>query len=151
MRNSKLWISALILLVIGLHALPVISYQGVRQTRWPFLTWAMYARSYPPGPIQTLDRSLIGTRATGGEEEVTPGLVGLSRPAFRNTYVNPLFEGDSAVARELMERINRGREDPFVAIRTSGKRFTLADEGVLEEALPVFTYRSPGSTPGEGS
>lgn len=143
MRNSKLWISTLILLVLGLHALPVISYQGHRQTRWPFLAWAMYARSYPPGPIQTMDRTLVGTTGSRAEEEVTNRLVGLPWPAFRNAYVNPLFDGDTAVARELMERVNRGREDPFVEIRTSGRRYTLVEDSVVTEDLPVFTYRSP--------
>ena len=151
MRDSKLWISALILLVLGLHAIPVISYQGHRQTRWPFLAWAMYARSWPPGPIQTMDRALVGRTAAGTEEEVTAWLAGLPRPAFRNAYVNPLFEGDSVLARELMERVNRGRDDPFVEIRTSGQRYTLADDGVVTEDLPVFTYRSSRPGRGEGS
>ena len=146
MRNSKLWISALILLVLGLHAIPVISYQGHRQTRWPFLAWAMYARSFPPGPIQTLDRTLLGRTAGGAEEEVTAGLAGLPRPPFRDAYITPLFDGDSAVARELLERLNRERDDPFVEIRTSGQRYTIADDGVVREELPVFTYRSPRST-----
>jgi hypothetical protein len=143
MRDSKLWISALILVVLGLHAIPVISYQGHRQTRWPFLAWAMYARSFPPGPIETMDRTLVGTTAAGSAEEVTASLVGLPRPAFRNMYINPLFEGDSARARELLARINQGRNDPILEIRTSGKRYSLTDDGVLEEDLPVFTFRSP--------
>jgi hypothetical protein len=150
MRNSKVWVSALILLVLGLHVLPVVSYQGHRQTRWPFLAWAMYARSYPPGRIQTMDRSLIGTTASGAKEEVTPWLVGLSRPAFRNAYVNPLFEGDSTTGRELLARINQNREDPFVEIHTTGKRYSIADSGILTEDLPVYTFRAP-ATSGEGS
>jgi hypothetical protein len=151
MRNPKVWISGLILLVLGLHALPVISYQGLRQTRWPFLTWAMYAKSFPPGPIETMDRSLIGTTASGADEEVTPWLVGLSRPAFRNAYVNPLFKGDSVVARELLSRINRNRADRFMEIRTVGKRYSVTDSGILTEHLPVFTFRAPAALPGEGS
>jgi hypothetical protein len=143
MRNSKVWVTGLILMVLGLHALPVVSYQGHHQTRWPFLAWAMYARSYPPGPIQTMDRSLIGTTAGGAEEDVTPWLVGLSRPAFRNAYVNPLFEGDSTAARELLARINRNREDPFVQIHTRGKRYSITDNGILTEDLPVYTFRAP--------
>jgi hypothetical protein len=150
MRDSKVWISGLILVVLGLHALPVVSYQGHRQTRWPFLAWAMYARSFPPGPIETMDRSLTGTTASGTEEEVTAWLVGLSRPAFRNAYMNPLFEGDSTVARELLGRINRNREDRFVEIRTSGKRYRLTDDGILTEDLPVHTFRASAPLPGEG-
>jgi hypothetical protein len=149
MRNSRVLISALILLVLGLHALPIVSYQGHRQTRWPFLAWAMYARSFPPGPIETMDRSLVGTTASGAQEEVTPWIGGLSRPAFRNAYVNPLFAGDSTAATELLAKINRDRPDPFVQIRTVGKRYSLTDDGILEEDLPVYTFRAPLDGRGE--
>jgi hypothetical protein len=98
-----------------------------------------------------MDRSLIGTTASGAEEEVTPRLVGLSRPAFRNVYVNRLFEGDSTVARELLGRINRNREDRFVEIRTTGKRYNLTDNGILTEDLPVYTFRAAVTQPGEKS
>jgi hypothetical protein len=142
MRDSKVWISALIVLILGLHALPVLSYQGLRQTRWPFLAWAMYAKSYPPGPIDTMNRFLIGTTASGKQESVTSNLVGLSKPAFRNGYVNPLYQGDSLTAHELLSRINRSREDPIVELRTIGTRYSISDTGVVTEKLPVFVYRA---------
>jgi hypothetical protein len=135
----------LILLVLGLHAVPVLSYQGMRQTRWPFLTWAMYAKSYRPGPIQTMNRFLVGTTLQGKKEEVSPTLVGLSKPTFRNMYINPLYRGDSAPAHELLSRLNRGRNDPFVELRTIGTRYTLADTGVVTEQLPIFVYRAEPS------
>ncbi|HEY7480355.1 MAG TPA: hypothetical protein VH680_07575 [Gemmatimonadales bacterium] len=145
MRDTKVWISALILLILGLHAVPVLSYQGMRQTRWPFLTWAMYAKAYPPGPIQTMNRFLIGTTLRGQKEEVTPRLVGLTKPSFRNMYINPLYRGDSALAGELISRLNRGRDDPFVELRTIGTRYAIADTGVVTEQLPVFVYRAEPS------
>ena len=145
MRDPKAWISTLILLVLGLHAVPVLSYQGHRQTTWPFLAWAMYAKSYPPGPIDTMNRYLIGRTSAGRAEPVTAGLVGLSKPAFRNTYLNPLYQGDSTSARELISRINRGREDPIVEVRTVGTRYTLSRTGVITEELPVITYRAAPS------
>ena len=145
MRDPKVRISALILLVLGLHAVPVLSYQGHRQTTWPFLAWAMYAKSHPPGPIETMNRFLIGRTSTGQEEAVTAGLVGLSKPAFRNSYLNPLYRGDSATALELIGRINRGREDPIVEVRTVGTRYTLSEAGVITESLPVITYRATPS------
>ena len=143
MRDPKVWISTLILLVLGLHAVPVLSYQGHRQTTWPFLAWAMYSKSHPPGPIQTMNRYLVGRTSTGQEVDVTPGLVGLSKPTFRNTYINPLYKGDSASARELIGRLNRDREDPIVDLRTIGTRYVLSDTGVVTEQLPVITY--PGA------
>ena len=142
MGDHKVWISTLILLVLGLHAVPVVFYQGHRQDRWPFLAWAMYAKSHPPGPVETMNRLLIGTTSKGKEEEVSPGLVGLSKPAFRNAYVNPLYQGDSASARELISRLNRGRGDPFVELRTVGMKYTLSRTGVVTEELPVITYRA---------
>jgi hypothetical protein len=145
MRDPKGWISALILLVLGLHAVPVLSYQGLRQTRWPFLTWAMYAKSRPPGPIQTMKRFVIGTTSSGHQEDVTPGLVGLSKDAFRNGYLNPLYKGDTASAQQLISRLNRGRRDPFVELRTVGEKYTLSGTEVISEELPVFRYRATPS------
>jgi hypothetical protein len=138
----KTRISLLILLVIGLHAVPVLSYQGERQTRWPFLAWAMYAQSYPPGPITVATRRLIATSASGKEERVNPQDVGLPTPAFRKTYILPLWKGDSTPAYELIQRLNRDRHDPVVRLRLEGERQTLADTGIVKEALPVLTYQA---------
>lgn len=141
--STKTWISILILVVLGLHAVPVVSYQGVGQTRWPFLAWAMYARAYKKGPIETLDRRIKGTTATGAELEVNSGLVGLSRPTLRMLYMNPMNKGDTAAAQALLTRLNHDRTDPFVEVRLEGIRYTLADTGVVTEPLPVVTYRAP--------
>jgi len=145
MRQPKLWISLLILLVLGLHALPVLSYQGYRQTRWPFLTWAMYARSYPPGPIQVMVRRLIARATSGTEEEVTSYHVGLSQAAFRNAYLVPLSKHDSTAARELLTRLNQERDDKFVRVRLEQVQSTLSDTGIVREELPVIYYQA---TPG---
>lgn len=145
MRQSKLWVSILIVAVVGLHALPVLSYQGVAQTRWPFLVWAMYARSFPPGPVQTTVRRLVATTAAGADESVTPEMVGLSKATFRNLYINPLYQGDTATAHALLERINRDRADRFVAVRTEGVIYRLADEGLVTEPFPVIAYQAPGA------
>lgn len=143
--RPKTRISLLILLVIGLHALPVLSYQGERQTRWPFLAWAMYARSYPPGPVAVATRRLIATFASGKEEKVTAGVVGLPGPAFQETYIAPLWKGDSTPAYELIRLLNRERKDPVVRLRLEGERQTLVDTGVVKEVLPVLTYQAHSS------
>lgn len=141
MRNSKVWISILILLVIGLHAVPVLSYQGHRQNRWPFLAWAMYAKSQPPGPIQTMNRRIIATTSKGERQEVTAHLLGVRRPVLRNNYIQTLWVGDSSAARHLFRQLNRGRDDPFVELRVEGERFTVTDTGVAKEALRGILYR----------
>lgn len=141
MGRHRVWISAFILVIIGLHALPVLSYQGSRQTRWPFLTWAMYARSYPPGPIQAVTRRLVGTTAGGAEHEITPGDLGLPFPAFRNAYLMPISKHDSSAAGALTTRLNPARTDPFVAVRLEALQSTLADTGVVRDSMPVVSIR----------
>jgi len=148
MRQSKTWISLLIVLVIGLHALPVLSYQGHRQTRWPILAWAMYARSYPPGPIQVVQRSIVAATATGEEQEITPHVVGLSKPAFRNAYLVPLAKQDSAAARELLHRLNVQRDVPFVRLTLGGVQSTLSDTGVVRDSFPLIVFRAEAGQEG---
>src|SRR5690349_7743414 len=140
-RRSKMWVSILILVIVGLHALPVLSYQGSRQTRWPFLAWAMYAQSYPPGPVQAKKRRLIGTTAKGADVALTHQVVGLSGPAFGTTYIAPIYRGDTSVARELLARVNRGRSDSIIRLRTSGEVYTVTDTGLRTDSLPVLTFQ----------
>lgn len=145
MPQPKLWISLLILLAIGLHAVPVVFYQGQRQTRWPFLAWAMYAKSLPPGPIETKQRRLVGVTLNGDEETVTAPLVGVSRSTFGRTYIQPMWAGDSTAALALITRLNREREDPFVAVRLEGETYTVTDTGVVKEPFPPVIYRADRS------
>jgi hypothetical protein len=148
----KTRISLLILLVIGLHALPVLSYQGEHQTRWPFLAWAMYARSYPPGPVVVVMARVIATSASGKEKGVTATDVGVPGPAYNKMYLGPLAKGDTTSALELIHRLNRRRDDPVVQVRLEGDRVILADSGVVNEPLPVVTYRAgPSATRGDTS
>jgi hypothetical protein len=139
--QPKTRLSLLILLVIGLHAVPALFYQGERQTRWPFLSWTMYAKSFPPGPITMATRRLVATSASGKQEEVTPKLLGMPMPAFRNAYVTPLWQGDSSPAYVLIQRLNQGRSDPVVRLSLEGLRLTLVDTGVVKDSLPVLTYQ----------
>jgi hypothetical protein len=140
MTRSKRVASLFIILAIGLHAVPVVFYQGQRQTRWPFLAWAMYAKSLPPGPIETKQRRLIGVTPDGDEESVTSPLVGLSKSTFGRYYVQPLGRGDSARARELLQRLNGRREEPFVALRLEGETYTVSDSGIVKETHPTVTF-----------
>ena len=142
MSRSKTWVSLFVLLVLGLHALPVVSFQGARQTRWPFLAWAMYARSYPAGPVQAKKRSLVGTTMSGAELVVDAEVVGLSGPAFGTTYTAPIYAGDTTVARQLMSRVNRDRRDSLVTLRTMGAVYTVTGTGLRTDPLPVLTFHA---------
>jgi hypothetical protein len=140
MREPKIWISIFILLVIGLHALPVLSYEGGRQTRWPILAWAMYARAMPPGPIEMRKRRIFAFSSGGTKELVTPDLAGVNQGALTTQYLRPMWAGDSAVAQQLLRRLNREREDPFVGLWIEGEKYTLVGDSIVTEAFPVITY-----------
>lgn len=136
----KLAVSLAILLVIGLHAVPVLVPSQSRRL-WPFLMWAMYKNSSPPGPISATKKTILGTTARGDTMEVTPELVGLGPPAMNRIYLRSMLAGDSSAARRLLRRINRGREDPLVELRLGGQRYTVTDTGIATADLPVTTFR----------
>lgn len=142
LRQPKTWISIAILCVIALHALPIVSYQGYRQTRWPILAWAMYAKSYPPGPVQTDRRRLVGVTAGGERIPITAPLAGVPLPAMGKAFIRPLIQGDSATARELFRRLNRTRTDPVTEIRVEVELFAVTDTGVVTRKLPPVTYHA---------
>ena len=83
----KTRISLFIVLIIALHAVPVL-YERGRQTRWPFLSWTMYAKSFPPGPITMATRRLVATSASG-REEVTRSFSGCPCPRFETHTSRP--------------------------------------------------------------
>jgi hypothetical protein len=142
LRQPKTWISIAILTVIALHALPVVSYQGYRQTRWPILAWAMYAKSYPPGPVQTDRRRMVAVTAGGERIPITAPLAGVPLPAMGKAFIRPLLRGDSATAQELFRRLNRDRADPVTEIRVEVELFAVSDTGLVARKLPPVTYHA---------
>ncbi|HJR16067.1 MAG TPA: hypothetical protein VJ808_04370 [Gemmatimonadales bacterium] len=152
MRQSKLWISILIIMIVGLHAVPVLSYQRNRQTRWPILAWAMYAKSIPPGPVEMRRRRVFAITSSGRKELVTPYLAGTgqTRNSLRNMYINSMWVGDSSAAQRLFRRLNRDRKDPFVQIRLEGEKYTLVGDSVVKEDFPAVIYTVDSASPGRG-
>jgi hypothetical protein len=147
MRQSKALISVFILLVLGLQILPALLPRGQWQRTWPFLVWAMYKDSRPPGPIQGLRNRVTVITQNGKEKVVTPNLVGLSGSTLGRMYLQPLRRGDSSAAQRLIDRLNRKREDPFVELRLQSTTYTVTDTGVVREDKPVLTYRVDPSRP----
>ena len=141
MRPYKIWISTVILLVIGLHAVPVL-HAGLRKRIWPILDWAMYKDASPPGPIETDRKRIVGITASGRREVISKELVGLSSFALDRLYAKPMKVGDSTAARQLMDRLNRQRQDPFVEVRLEVVTFTATDSGVVKYANPPLRYRA---------
>jgi hypothetical protein len=141
MPRHRALISATIVLVIGLHAVPVI-YRAERGTLWPFMQWAMYKSSSPPGPIQTQTRRIVATSAAGQEEEVTPEMLGLSITVLESWYLRPMGLGDSTAAVRLMDRLNRDSNDSIVAVRLESAVYTVTDTGVARQDKPPIMFRA---------
>jgi hypothetical protein len=145
MDRRKLGISLLILLVIGLHAAPVLFYEGRHQTLWPFLTWAMYKNSRPAGPIEARKTFMAGITATGKTEWISGWREGLPPPTLKEMYTEGLRRQDSSVAQQLFRRLNQRRTDPFVEIRVVGQTYTLTTNGVVVRENPVLRFRVDSS------
>ncbi len=141
MRQPKLWVSILIVLAIGLHAVPAILRPGTRQVTWPFLVWGMYKESRGPGPVTADKRRIVGVTASGSRRELEADVTGLSEPALGRDFVKPMMDGDSVAARRLFHRINVGRSDPFVELRVEIERYTIADTGLVRIETPIMAYR----------
>lgn len=140
MPSQKTLISLVICLIIGLHAVPVL-YRSERWTLWPFMQWAMYRNSRKPGPIQAHHRRLLAIGSDGAIDTVTPHLLGLSITVLEQRYVRPIGTGDFSSAPELIERLNRHRDQPVVALRVEGETYTVTDTGIARSDYPVVTYR----------
>ena len=141
MPQRKTLVSIVILLVIGLHAVPVL-YRSERGTLWPFMQWAMYKNSRKAGPIDTHQRRILAITATGRSDTVTPRLLGLSITVLKQRYLAPIATGDLSPAPELIDRLNRHRDDPVVELRLEGETYTVTDTGIVRTEDPVVTYRS---------
>jgi len=141
-RNRAL-ISTAIVLVVGLHAVPVL-YRSERGTLWPFMQYSMYKGSSPPGPIHAEKRRLIAVTARGAEQEVTPMVLGLSVTVLRSS-LRSMAAGDSAAAGYLMHRLNRGRAEPFVELRVESTTYVVSDAGIVRTAAPPIAYHAEPS------
>jgi len=142
MPRYKTLISIVILLVIGLHAVPVL-YRSERGTLWPFMQWAMYKNSRKAGPIDVHQRRILAITADGRRDTVTPHLLGLSITVLKQRYLAPIAGGDLSPAPELIARLNRHRSDPVVELRLEGETYTVTDTGIVRTDDPVVTYRPP--------
>jgi hypothetical protein len=140
MGRTKLFISILILLVLALHAVPVL-HAGLRKRMWPFMVWSMYKNSRPAGPIKAYKRRIIAITAKGQRERVTGELVGSTGFAVSRQYTGLLANGDSSAAQDLFRRLNPVRKDPFVELHLEGESYTVTDTGVVKQRIPVLIYR----------
>jgi hypothetical protein len=139
--RRKLLASTVIVLVIGLHAVPVI-YSAERGTLWPFMVYAMYKHSRPSGPVEVNQRRILAVTASGVRDTVTDHLLGVSITVLDQQYHRPLMTGDTTVAPRIFERLNRGRTDPYVELDLVSETYTVTDAGLERRENPVMTYRA---------
>jgi len=139
--RRKTLASVVILLVIGLHAVPAI-YPAERDTLWPFMVWAMYKHSRPAGPVRANRRHILAVTASGVRDTVTPHLLGLSITVLDQRYHRPLMSGDTSVVPGLFQRLNRGRSDPYVELHLESETFTVTDTGLARQRNPVVIHRA---------
>ena len=132
----------MILLVIGLHAIPLV-HAGERDTLWPFMIWAMYKHSRPAGPVEANQRRILAVTESGTRDTVTPHLLGQSITILDQRYHRPLMKGDTSAATLLFERLNRGRTAPYVALLLESETYTVTDTGLAKRENPVVTFRAP--------
>ena len=133
--------SVVIVLVIALHAVPVL-HSPERDTLWPFMIWAMYKNSRPAGPVEVRQRHILAVTASGARDTVTPHRLGVSITVLNQRYDRPLMNGDSAVAHQLFERLNRGRADRYVQLELVSQIYTVTDTGLARGQDPVVVYRA---------
>ena len=138
--SAQTKISAFILLVLALHGLPVLSYQGAQQTRWPFLVWAMYAQSTPPGPIEAFMYQWLAISPHGMTRKLSAKDVGLSSSALGSRVTRPISRGDTSAGRWLLDRVNRLAPDSVAQVRLETFRYRLVESGIAVDTLPAIVY-----------
>jgi hypothetical protein len=142
MEGRKLFISIMIVLIVGLHILPVLQeLHGNRQTFWPIMAWGMYRKSYDPDrSLKTLVRRIIGVTLQNDIIEVTAFDAGLGDFGFHRLFVRPMLIGDSFAARRLADLVNRELNDLIVELRVQTETFTIIDTGISRETSSIMTY-----------
>jgi hypothetical protein len=144
MSQSKRIISIAILLLIALHAVPVL-HSGMRKRMWPILDWAMYKDSRPAGPIQADKRRLVAVTATGSTERVGRENLGVSSFVIDRLYFRPMRSGDMTAAQALLDRLNAKRTEPFVEVRLESETYRVTDTGIVRTENPAIVYRAAPS------
>jgi hypothetical protein len=155
MRRGHPFISALILLIIGLQ----VNTFFVGSKYWPFMVYSMYRQSFSRGPVRGMKQRFFCITQGGKELEVdlkvTPialfglfratqpsesSIIGLNSFALYKLYLVPMLKGDSSATQRLADRINVAREDPVVAFRLESDVYIISEAGVMTKKEQVFNY-----------
>jgi hypothetical protein len=140
MRRYKVIVSIAILLIIALHAIPIVS-RSLRKRVWPVLDWAMYKDAVAAGPVRADIRQLVGVTREGGRIDVDDDTVGVSSFVLDRLYIKPMMQGDSSAARQLVSLLNRQRKDSIVEVRLETETYIVTDSGIAKTRSPAIAYR----------
>jgi hypothetical protein len=86
-------------------------------------------------------RRVVAITLLGEKMTLSMDLVGLSSYAFGRLYLSSMSRGDLSAAQQLADRLNLGREDPFVEFRLESETYMVTDAGVVKADNPVITHR----------
>jgi hypothetical protein len=143
MKGPKLYISIAILILCGLHALPVLQeLRGTRQTFWPVMAWGMYRHAHDPTrPIQASLNRIVAITAEGEPLHIGPPEVGLQYFAFHRFYLGPMSTGNPAAARALADRISRHPQERIIELRVESATYMVTETGLVKDSNRIATYR----------
>jgi predicted DCC family thiol-disulfide oxidoreductase YuxK len=146
LSRSQMFISALIILILGLHAWANVAKVFFRSSlmgdrSWPFLAYGMYRYSYGSAIIQAAKTDVVGITAAGHEFKLTPEIVGMGGQALGRHYLRRMRSGDQGAARRLAERINIGRDDRVVAFHIQSENFAIFTSDLVSQGKKSETYR----------
>jgi hypothetical protein len=153
-------ISLFIVLIIGLHVLPLIQeYTGKRQTFWPIMAWGMYRNSRPANVKISVKKVQISAKTeTGSILDITSihhppffnllrntykkdeNRIPLGHYAYQRVFVNPMLQGDKNAARKLATLLNRNRQDRVTHIQIQTERYDMSDAGIEKVDSPIIAY-----------
>jgi len=142
-RRRRTLISAGVLLVIALHAVPLLY---PREGFWPIMQWSMYRNSVAPGPVFTRVRTVTARTKSGKVEPITETTSGLSIFVLERDYFRPWMKGDSTAPSRLLKTLNaQPRQDPLVDVKMEVTKYTVSDSGIVTEQLPPTAFQPEDS------
>ncbi len=153
-------ISLFILIVIGLHALPLVQeLTGRRQTLWPIMAWGMYRKAHPSHEKIMVKKLHITAKTANGDVLDVASIhhppffnllkknyhkdgnrILLGHYGYKRLFVKPMLKGDKQAARKLAALLNQDRQDPVTHIQIQSDLYEMGASGIKKVDSPVMTY-----------
>jgi hypothetical protein len=161
MKSVHWIISLFIVMVIGLHVLPLLQeLSGKRQTLWPIMVWGMYRYAHPSDKKINARKIYISARTESGDIlEIAPirhpivfnflrrnykkhsHRVPLAHYGYKRLFVEPMWQGNKHAAIKLANLLNQDRQDRITHIHIQTHFYNMGDAGIEKVGVPVITYK----------